>query len=293
MKPLTTIKLQETADRRFERTDGLRHQIRVAQRAPRLGEGSDGQRVPTEDRLEVGARLLAQRPRLQQLVTHAVKARPLDLRWNLGKKQHIGRGGVAMVRVLKVGAVIKSKHALRPRGVVGCKHGAHFLSGPEKVEPFLSVDFCVKGRVKQAVGAQHLATHPPERTARRPRQPRIQQRIQQRIARRGHQRDELRRVIEHLLKVRHAPNAIDRVTMKPTTEMIVHSAQRNRAQRPRQRVARAGHLTGKRMHQFEPCWLGKLRRAAKAAVLLVFVLLQRQSGARSDLVERHLGIAGG
>ena len=42
---------------------------------------------------------------------------------------------------------------------------------------------------------------------------------------------QLRLVVEHFFEMRHVPEGIDRVAMKPAAEMIVHSARRHFAQR--------------------------------------------------------------
>ena len=43
--------------------------------------------------------------------------------------------------------------------------------------------------------------------------------------------DELRLVVQHLLEVRHAPVAVDRVAVKAAADVIAHAAERHRAQR--------------------------------------------------------------
>ena len=85
----------------------------------------------------------------------------------------------------------------------------------------------VFGRIEAAAGVGHLARD-------------VLQRVLRDFAKNGSPDDlrrfevrehELRLVVEHLLEVRHAPVAVDRIAMEAAADVIAHAAERHRAQR--------------------------------------------------------------
>ena len=61
----------------------------------------------------------------------------------------------------------------------------------------------------------------------------------------GHQLDELRIVVEHLLEMRHEPALIDAVAREAAAEMIVDAALRDMGERQVDRLERIGEPVAK------------------------------------------------
>jgi hypothetical protein len=86
---------------------------------------------------------------------------------------------------------------------------------------------------------------------------------------------ELRLIVKHLFEMRHVPVAIDRVTMEPTADMIVHSACGHFAQREQSHLQRvfAGFTLGsarvESRQEVERRRSRKLRGISKTAFLRV------------------------
>ena len=87
---------------------------------------------------------------------------------------------------------------------------------------------------------------------------------------------QLRLVVEHLLEVRHAPLAVDRVAMEAAADVIAHAAHRHRAQRvgghQQRRLRRAPPAVRRacsRSRNSSSDGRGKLRRVAEAAAAAI------------------------
>ena len=95
---------------------------------------------------------------------------------------------------------------------------------------------------------------------------------------------ELRLVVKHFLEVRHVPVTIDRVTMKPAADVIVHSARSHFAQGEEHHVEGvfAGITLGiacvESREKIERDWPRKFRRSTESAFLRVIAAIDLTIG---------------
>src|SRR5437667_6069848 len=95
---------------------------------------------------------------------------------------------------------------------------------------------------------------------------------------------ELRLVVKHFLEVRHVPVTINRVTMKPAADVIVHSASSHFAQREQRHVESvfAGIALGiacvEPREEIERDWPRKFWRIAEPAFLRVMTAINLTIG---------------
>ena len=90
---------------------------------------------------------------------------------------------------------------------------------------------------------------------------------------------ELRLIVKHFLEVRHVPVTIDRVTMKPAADVIVHSARSHFAQREQRHVERLfarialGIAGVESREKIERDWPRKFWRITESAFLWVITAI--------------------
>ena len=100
---------------------------------------------------------------------------------------------------------------------------------------------------------------------------------------------ELRLVVQHLFKVRHAPRAVDRVAVKPAADVVAHATERHCTEVPQDHLACVA-IAGPGMLAEEKQQLGrpwKFRRIAEAAVPRIERLLELPHRGRKRIACRH------
>ena len=113
---------------------------------------------------------------------------------------------------------------------------------------------------------------------------RIEVRVAQNLERVEIGDGELRLVVKHFFEVRHVPVTINRVTMKPAADVIVHSARSHFAQREQRHVESvfAGIALGiacvESGEKIESDWPRKFRSIAESAFLRVITAIDLTIG---------------
>ena len=157
-------------------------------------------------------------------------------------------------------------------GVVRAKHLLDLGQAPHIELPLLALAVGVERRGKAPAFGDHLAHQPVDGLARADRE----QRIAGLAPRLGHQLEQQRVVVEHLLEMRHEPALVHAVAGEAAAEMIVDAALRDMGEGERHRLDRIGQSVAETgaPQEGEELRLRKFRRAPDAAMCRVDELEQ-------------------
>ena len=280
-KPAAVFAAQPLA-RKVRHAHGEVQQFAIARDAARMGEAGNRQRVPAEQALGIGVRRNALRARGEEIGA-------------LGGK--IGARAARQIpqhrAALEVSAVSYGVGAAEGAAARLAEHRLHLCGRPYIEAAFFALAVGVLAGVESALCAAHFALQPRGGFAHRPQQLAAASAPPQL----GVDSQQLPLVVEHLLKMRHAPVRIYAVAVEAAAELVVATAPRHflaGEQQVIQRVLRlgfrqpggggdgAGNFLHRQQH-FKLCGRGKLGRCAEAAVGAVGPLHQRARGRDEQL----------
>ena len=263
-----------------------RAQLRVAERARRLGHRAQHQAVPAREDLVVEAGTYASLARVVQDVTRALDRgaqlrhrHPLRARHRLRVVRH-----EQDVPPLEVPFRRHPPVRAQQRRVLA-EQRVELARVPYVVAALVALAVRVERRVEPAFGRRHPPCEPAERLLRDA--PDLI--VARRLPERGTEPHEQRIVVQHLLEVRHEPVRIHAVAREAAADLIVDPSARHAPEGVRHDVQCLG-LTGARplpQREVERHRRRELGRAAEAAEPRLELRAQRRHRAREQvLVER-------
>ena len=241
-----------------------------AEHAAGVGEGLQRHAVPGGEGLVVARGLRPPLARGEQRRAHG-----LEPRRRLGRVDAGRLGGLLHARdhgehrrALEVAPVGDAPARCRERAVGGVgEDGGDLLRRPDEGQPLVPLRVGVLRRGQAALGQQQLALQVAERRLHDVAVARVARRHVAGQVRAGQERV----VVEHLLEVRHEPDAVDGVAVEAPAELVVDAAVGHAVERDQGhlRRPRAGPPVPHAEQRREQRRRRELGRAAEAALLVV------------------------